>query len=126
MTVSGGLQHVPLSPWGYWPQMSKLENLSDFPAFRPSAPCTLFGISPSQAAESLVIQRLAVFGKKWKTSGLLGGQKGFLLREVYHHMKILSKFVLISSYSNLSEKIRRVNFLHHVKGNSPVELCGNI
>ena len=67
---------MPLSPWGYWPQMSKLENLSDFPAFRPSAPCALFGISPSRAAESLVTQGCAVFGKKkWKTSGLFGGGK---------------------------------------------------
>jgi len=64
--------------------------------------------------------------KKWKTSGLFGGQKGFLFFEVYHHMKILSKFILISSYSSPSEKIRRVNFLHHGKGNSPVELCGNV
>ena len=38
-------------------------------------------------------------------------------------MKILSKFVLISSHFRLSKKIRRVNILHHVKGNSPVELC---
>lgn len=119
---------MPLSPWGYWPQMSKLENLSDFPAFRPSAPCALFGISPSRAAESLVTQGCAVFGKKnGKPPAFFGGgQKGFLLFEVYHHMKILSKFVLISSHFRLSKKIRRVNILHHIKGNSPVELCDNI
>lgn len=75
MTVSGGLQHVPLSPWGYWPQMSKLENLSDFPAFRPSAPCALFGISPSRAAESLVTQGFAVFGKKMENLRPFGGGK---------------------------------------------------
>lgn len=77
MTVSGGLQHVPLSPWGYWPQMSKLENLSDFPAFRPSAPCALFGISPSRAAESLVTQGFAVFGKKMENLRPFGGAKRF-------------------------------------------------
>lgn len=77
MTVSGGLQHVPLSPWGYWPQMSKLENLSDFPAFRPSAPCALFGISPSRAAKSLVTQGLAVFGKKMENLRPFWGSKRF-------------------------------------------------
>ena len=59
-----GCNTVPLSPWGYWPQMSKMENLGDFSDFRPSAPCALFGISLSGAAGSLATQGLAVFGKK--------------------------------------------------------------
>ena len=59
-----GCNTVPLIPWGYWPQMSKMENLGDFSDFRPSAPCALFGISLSGAAGSLATQGLAVFGKK--------------------------------------------------------------
>ncbi len=42
-----GCNTVPLSPWGYWPQMSKMENLGDFSDFRLSAPRALFGIVPS-------------------------------------------------------------------------------
>lgn len=55
---------MPLSPWGYWPQMSKIENLGDFSDFRLSAPRALFGIVPSGEAESLATQGIAVFGKK--------------------------------------------------------------
>ena len=72
-----GCNTVPLSPWGYWPQMSKLENLSDFPAFRPSAPRALFGISPSRAAESLATQGFAVFGKKLENLRPFWGSKRF-------------------------------------------------
>ena len=59
-----GCNTVPLSPWGYWPQMSKMENLGDFSDFRLSAPRALFGIVPSEEAESLATQGIAVFGKK--------------------------------------------------------------
>ena len=59
-----GCNTVPLSPWGYWPQMSKMENLGDFSDFRLSAPRALFGIVPSGEAESLATQGIAVFGKK--------------------------------------------------------------
>ena len=72
-----GCNTVPLSPWGYWPQMSKLENLSDFPAFRPSAPRALFGISSSRAAESLATQGFAVFGKKLENLRPFWGSKRF-------------------------------------------------
>ena len=59
-----GCNTVPLSPWGYWPQMSKMENLGDFSDFRLSAPRALFGIVPSGEAGSLATQGIAVFGKK--------------------------------------------------------------
>ena len=55
---------MPLSPWGHWPQMSKMENLGDFSDFRLSAPRALFGIVPSEEAGSLATQGIAVFGKK--------------------------------------------------------------
>lgn len=81
---------MPLSPWGYWPQMSKMENLSDFSDFRPSALYALFGISPSRAAQSLVTQGFAVFGKKSENLQPFWLSKRFSTFAVYHPMNILS------------------------------------
>lgn len=89
MTVSGGLQRgiilpngaatdvfqyrrryregyntVPLSPWGYWPQMSKMENLCDFPAFSSLRQQALFAFCAVTISETLTLQGFAVFGKK--------------------------------------------------------------
>ena len=70
--------------------------------------------------------------KNWKTCGLLGGQKGFLLFAVYHLMKILSNYSKMSSkhhlpaahhvcqvnrtYSRVASRLLRpqVNFRLHV------------
>ena len=84
---------MPLSPWGYWPQMSKMENLGDFSDFRLSAPRALFGIVPSGEAEILATQGIAVFGKKSENLRPFDPQKGFLLFAVYHLGKILSTSV---------------------------------
>ena len=81
---------MPLSPWGYWPQMSKMENLRDFSDFQPSAPYALFGISPSRAAQSLATQGFAVFGKKSENLQPFWLSKRFSTLAVYHPMKILS------------------------------------
>lgn len=88
-----GYNTVPLSPWGYWPQMSKMENLLDFPAFQVSGNklCSLFARWNSPKRLSCKGSQCSV--KNRKTSGLFGRQKGFLLFEVYHHMKILSNSV---------------------------------
>ena len=85
-----GYNTVPLSPWGYWPQMSKMENLRDFSDFQPSAPYALFGISPSRAAQSLATQGFAVFGKKSENLQPFWLSKRFSTLAVYHPMKILS------------------------------------
>ena len=68
---------MPLSPWGYWPQMSKMENLGDFSDFRLSAPRALFGIVPSGEAGSLATQGIAVVGKKSENLRPFGRSKRF-------------------------------------------------
>lgn len=77
MTVSGGLQHVPLSPWGYWSQMSKLENLSDFPLFDHPRLVLCSVYRQVERLKALLHKGLRCSVKKWKTSGLLGGKKVF-------------------------------------------------
>ena len=79
---------MPLSPWGYWPQMSKMENLGDFSDFRLSAPRALFGIVPSGEAGSLAPQGIAVFGKNSENLRLFWRSKRF------------SAFCSISSYED--------------------------
>lgn len=55
---------MPLSPWGYWPQMSKMENLCDFPAFSSLRQQALFAFCAVTISETLTLQGFAVFGKK--------------------------------------------------------------
>ena len=59
-----GYNTVPLSPWGYWPQMSKMENLCDFPAFSSLRQQALFAFCAVTISETLTLQGFAVFGKK--------------------------------------------------------------
>ena len=59
-----GCNTVPLSPWGYWPQMSKMENLCDFPAFSFLRQQALFAFCSVTISETLALQGFAVFGKK--------------------------------------------------------------
>ena len=59
-----GCNTVPLSPWGYWPQMSKMENLCDFPAFSSLRQQALFAFCSGTISETLALQGFAVFGKK--------------------------------------------------------------
>ena len=59
-----GCNTVPLSPWGYWPQMSKMENLCDFPAFSSLRQQALFAFCSVTISETLALQGFAVFGKK--------------------------------------------------------------
>ena len=55
---------MPLSPWGYWPQMSKMENLCAFPAFSSLRQQALFAFCSVTISETLALQGFAVFGKK--------------------------------------------------------------
>ena len=50
-----GCNTVPLSPWGYWPQMSKLENLGGFLAFRRFLSRALFAFSAIQYLRTLAV-----------------------------------------------------------------------
>ena len=50
-----GYNTVPLSPWGYWPQMSKMENLLDFPAFSGLRQKALFAFCAVELSETLVL-----------------------------------------------------------------------
>ena len=50
-----GYNTVPLSPWGYWPQMSKMENLLDFPAFSGLRRQALFAFCAVELSETLVL-----------------------------------------------------------------------
>ena len=108
-----GYNTVPLSPWGYWPQMSKMENLGDFSDFRPSAPCALFGISPSGAAGSLATQGLAVFGKKTENLRPFWPAKRF---STFCSIPSWKDFVNFSQDGSIKN-----DFLYWGKGNSPGE-----
>ena len=68
---------MPLSPWGYWPQMSKMENLIDFPTFSSLRQQALFAFCVATTSETLVLQGLAVFGKKSENLRPFGRSKRF-------------------------------------------------
>lgn len=72
-----GYNTVPLSPWGYWPQMSKMENLIDFPTFSSLRQQALFAFCVATTSETLVLQGLAVFGKKSENLRPFGRSKRF-------------------------------------------------
>ena len=108
-----GYNTVPLSPWGYWPQMSEMENLGDFSDFRLSAPRALFGIVPSWEAESLATQVIAVFGKKSENLRPFCPAKRF---STFCSIPSWKDFVNFSQDGSIKN-----DFLYWGKGNSPGE-----